>query len=397
MDSASTRADQLDPRTDVKIIMTLMVRDEADVVGTMLEHHRTQGIDHVVVTDNGSIDGTTEILQRFEAEGFATLWHDPVHRKQQHSTVTKMARYAATDLGADWVVNADADEFWVAVDPARTLREAIEAIDTPAPYVTVPVVNLTGAPAIDGTGLDRLRYRDLRSDDELFGTGIPFHPTADALHRAHPEVEIAQGNHFVAAPGWGDGGGVVDSIEVLHLPWRSWRQYEHKVRIAGNAYRANPELQPSPRHHGMQDFRRWEGGRLEHAYVAKHPTAAEIDALVASGSLVEDGRLAALADGTAPGWRADVRYEQADGDRLGETGRLLAHLEAVADARYVEMRDRIAEVEGERDEARREREWALGERENYVELLQAERSRFVVRAVDGIGRAVRAVTRRPAR
>lgn len=327
----------------MRVLMTLMVRDEADVIAAMIEHHRRQGIDHMLVTDNASVDGTTEILEAYAAEGFVTLWHDPEHRKQQWSVVTKMARFAATDLAADWVINADADEFFVATDGVRTVKEVLASIGPDVPYIVAPVVNLTGEPARDGSGFRRLTYRDLRTDDELHAAGIPFHPTSDAVHRACPDVEVSQGNHFVSAPGWGDG--VQSSeLEVLHLPWRSWRQYETKVRSAGSAYESNPELAPSPRHHGMQDYRRLKGGRLEATYVSKHPRPEEIPAMLESGSLRRDDRLRGYAS-CGPGDRDDVRYSSADLRALAERGRQFAALEQENEVRMLRL---LREQEEER-------------------------------------------------
>ncbi|NYF15847.1 hypothetical protein HDC37_000659 [Microbacterium sp. AK009] len=323
----------------VRIVMTLMVRDEADIVGAMLEHHKAQGVDHVIVTDNASHDGTTEILESFAADGFVTLWHDPEHRKQQYLVVTRMARHAATQERADWVINADADEFFVPQrGGASTLRDCLERLDERVQYINVPVVNLTGRPAIDGSGLERLVYRDHRSQEELNASGIPFHPTSDAVHRANPLVEIAQGNHFVTAPGWGDGADS-ETIEVLHLPWRSWRQYEGKVRKSGQAYEANPELFPSPRHHGMQDYRRWKAGRLEALYVAKHPSPDEIESMVASGSLEPELRLTSLGGVSDRGVREDVRYSDARLHELSHWGRQLAAVESDSENRLQKLRE----------------------------------------------------------
>ena len=49
----------------MKFVVTVMVRDEADIIAAMVEHHLAQGADLIIATDNGSIDGTTEVLQAY--------------------------------------------------------------------------------------------------------------------------------------------------------------------------------------------------------------------------------------------------------------------------------------------------------------------------------------------
>src|SRR5215207_4020051 len=100
----------------MKLVTTVMVRDEIDIIAAMIEHHLAQGSDLIIATDNGSVDGTTEVLQRYADLGVIELHHDPVHRKQHGAVVTRMARRARTEHAADWVINADADAFWVPVD-----------------------------------------------------------------------------------------------------------------------------------------------------------------------------------------------------------------------------------------------------------------------------------------
>ncbi|MBT2500313.1 glycosyltransferase family 2 protein [Agromyces sp. ISL-38] len=352
--------------------MTLMVRDEADIVGAMLTHHREQGIDHVIVTDNASVDGTFDVLRSFERDGFVTIWHDPVHRKQQGESVTRMARHAFTDLGADWVINADADEFWVPYGTADSVRNALERVPGDVPVFRVPVVNLTGAPARDGSGLRRLTLRDERTPETLRESGIPFHPTPNAVHRGNAQVVVAQGNHRAEAPGWPEAE-FRDGIEVLHLPWRSWRQYSYKVRVSGEAYLANPTLAPSPRHHGMLDFRRLEEGWLEAAYVAKHPSAQEMEQGLSDGSFVRDERLVALDRDGVPGLVPDVAYDDDALESLKATGTQLR----VVELRGEDEADRIRSFHDlavdQRDEARRNVE-------KLTETLDDLRRRGLVRA-----------------
>ena len=106
--------------------MTLLARDEADIVDSWLDFHLNAGADFVIATDNRSCDGTTEILERYAREGHVHLIREPGEDLRQDEWVTRMARLAATDFGADWVVNSDADEFWW--PRGESLRDVLAAV-----------------------------------------------------------------------------------------------------------------------------------------------------------------------------------------------------------------------------------------------------------------------------
>ena len=52
----------------MKLVETLVVRDEADIVDAQIRHHLNLGVDFVIATDHGSTDGTTEILESYERQ-----------------------------------------------------------------------------------------------------------------------------------------------------------------------------------------------------------------------------------------------------------------------------------------------------------------------------------------
>ena len=268
----------------MKIVMTMMVRDEIDIVAPVIEYHLAQGVDLLVITDNGSIDGTVDVLKQYVELGVVELHHDPVHHKQQSQLVTGMARRAFTEHGADWVVNGDADEFLVPLDRELTLRDALGHTPVSLGSFMVPVVNLVGVPAARGSGIDRLVWRDHRVTEELIRKGMHAHPTPNAIHVGDAEVAVAQGNHAVSIPSHGQPEPAY-SMEVLHLPWRSWSQFEQKVLHAGRAYEASPTQNPSRNHHGMADYRRAKEGWLREVFSARLPSEAEVAALE---SFVED-------------------------------------------------------------------------------------------------------------
>ncbi|RAZ31628.1 glycosyltransferase family 2 protein [Microbacterium sp. SMR1] len=251
--------------------MTLMVRDEVDIIAPMIEYHLSAGVDVLIITDNGSIDGTREVLAEYEEDTRIVVIDHPDHDKNQSARVTEMARRAYSEFSADWVINADADEFFVPVDRSLDLRTLFSRMPSSLGSVVVPVIDMTGAPARSGAGLARLTLRDERPEDDLYWqAGLHAHATPDAVHVGAPDVTVSQGNHFVSIPSRGELPPGLE-LESLHFPWRSYDQFSKKVINAGRAYDSNPGLTPSPRHHGMRDYRFFRAGVLEEIYLYRHP------------------------------------------------------------------------------------------------------------------------------
>lgn len=355
----------------MKIALTMMVRDEADIVGAMLEHHLRQGVNTFIITDNASVDGTLQIIEDFATRAQVDLRHDPEHRKQQHQRVTEMARDAYTIYGADWVINADADEFWMPVDRRKTLRDVLEQIPVELQAFPVPVWNMVGGPAQSGSGISRLIYRDRRPVEVLNDLGLLAHATDNVVHIGQPTVDVAQGNHFVDI----ESKGTPDpdlAIEVLHLPWRSWEQFANKVRNAGAGYENNMILQPSPNHHGMRDYRRLKAGTLTPSYLLRHPSPKQLRHGLTQGWFERDETL--MNEGLTPSI-PDVLFDEAELKAQRKLGDILQPLE-----------ERALRAEVERDRLARRLEVAEDTRDSFDRQLQAQLNRRVVKIADAAAR-----------
>lgn len=366
------------------LAVTAMVRDEADIIRQWVDYHVAQGADVIIVTDNASADGTTEILAEFEAAGTIILHHDAEHRKQQGAVVTRMAREAATVHGADWVVNADADEFLMPRDRSLRLADVFARLDATLGSFSVPVVNLVGPVALDGPGVDRLVWRDERTNDELRAVGVLAQPTTNAVHVADPDVTVAQGNHVVSIASAGVPAEGLE-LEVLHLPWRSWTQFRRKVESAGLGYLASPHLSPSPNHHGMRDYRRLLEGTLLPYYAARHVTDAEaVEGPFRLDRSLVDFLAGAPRSGAYP---ADVPFTEPVDRHLGVLGRsLVSRDEEISrqEARFDETTHALSAAEDEADRLRRHAAGLEDELARARAEIEAMKNRRIVRLVDGV-------------
>ena len=208
--------------------MTLLVRDEADIVEANLDYHLSRGVDFVIATDHASRDGTADLLRRYEQDGVLQLLRAEGEAHDQVTHVNAMARAAAVDHGADWVINNDADEFWWPI--VGGLKDLLSAVPEHFGALEVPRSNFLPRPDGRGSLPERMVVRETASTNRL---GEALEPKI--VHRGTPDISMAPGNHAIAGPDL-----VVAPdlglVEVLHLPVRTFEQFERKVLNVGTGY-----------------------------------------------------------------------------------------------------------------------------------------------------------------
>lgn len=274
----------------MSLFMTLLVRDEEDILDANLQYHLDRGVDHVIVTDNLSMDSTPDILDGYVKQGVMTYIRETEDTYAQSRWVSRMAAMAQ-EAGARWVMHSDADEFWITPDTG-SLKQWFSRLLWP---------NVVSAPRHDFVCLEsdgqpfwkRMVYRKTASVNPL---GRPLPPKI--AHRGASGLVVSQGNHDVRGFRWTREKAAKD-LEILHFPLRSREQYIRKIENGGRAYANNTELDKRVGSTWREQYTELqETGRLsfvEESIVSPQ----ELQALLAGGTVAKDERLSDFFKGRA--------------------------------------------------------------------------------------------------
>jgi Glycosyl transferase family 2 len=321
--------------------MTLLVRNEADIIAAQLAFHRQAGVDLVLATDNGSTDETPEVLERFAHDGFVIWERDPDRGLSQVECVTRMARRGATEFGADWVINSDGDEFWW--PRGGTLKDVFARVHRR--FATVSGMWRHFVPVVPDDGFFAERMT-LRLSAPVVDRQHLFNPHFKTAHRASPAITIGGGNHDATGPGIVPLRGWYP-IDVLHFPLRSLAQCEQKYV---QHYEWRSDTAEKRRHidpHMAAAYVAHTEGRMEDFYRSLAVDKTEAATRLRNGTLARDTRLRdALRTQVAPLPRETFDVEAVDPLYVSELGTLEDHSQlARAQSRLERLERRVAVLE----------------------------------------------------
>lgn len=205
----------------MRLVAVSVVKNEADIIEAFVRHTQAW-VDHHLVFDHESSDGTRTILRQLQAEGVPlTLFCDdaPGHRQQARSNF--LTRLAAEKFGADWILPLDADEILCGSDRAA-LEHALARVSAAQP-ASLPLREYHASTADDASIANPV-LRLTHCQASTSPTRKVFVPRALALD---PAVSAGKGTHalFRGAVALADQH-LPAVFELAHLAQRS---PEHQV------------------------------------------------------------------------------------------------------------------------------------------------------------------------
>jgi glycosyltransferase involved in cell wall biosynthesis len=275
-----------------KLVMTLLVRNEEDIVRYNIDFHLSRGVDFIIATDNGSTDSTLDILREYEKKGVLRFIEEPQHNYNQAAWNNRMAEMARDEYGADFIFHCDADEFWF----PRSGNLKNEISNRSEDILKVDVINIIlvdkgGNESFPGDArfavVNPIIAKDYIEETKHDNFFYFKYPSKVIFKTTNKLFLVSAGNHAVTNK---DSLIIEDKskdIIIYHYPIRSKSSFFQKTIMGGSAYEVN-DVQPKEA--GFHK-RRWYGsykkGLLVDEYKKLIIDDMEADNLIREGFIEE--------------------------------------------------------------------------------------------------------------
>lgn len=249
-----------------KLIMVLLVKNEEDIIRENIEFHKEMGVDGFIVTDNNSSDKTKDILKEYVSRGWILdLIDEPSDSYNQKEWCHRMILLAKNKYKADWIISADADEFWF--DVSGNLKNSIKNDLNSLIYVPMYNVKDENKRWQDNVnvivdGFDKNTIDKLVSDGKLspfnqYGKQIP-----KVVIRASDYIHIHMGNHSADTLGL-NSQNVSETIKIYHFSSRGKVHFYNKMVGGGMAVSRNKNESENTAAHWRYYLKKYYDGTFD--------------------------------------------------------------------------------------------------------------------------------------
>lgn len=271
------------------LAMTILVRDGADILADNIRFHHHYGVDAFVVGDNGSQDNSRSIVKDLAHTLPIHLIDFPAFEYRQRPWRTKMTRIALQKFNARWVINNDADEFWL--PQSSNLKYHLRPYDR---VVQIARSNMLAMPPSQSyyesswRVSSTINYAHQRSLANMSLSLVSIKPKVIVNPRGL--IHVKSGSHSALHLFSWRKPRVEKGIQVYHYPMRSYDQFLIEAQRMAQLLARNPQTRRIGEHK-----RRWakmlDLGKLKEEYNGFFFSQAEVQFLESLGIIVQDRRM----------------------------------------------------------------------------------------------------------
>jgi hypothetical protein len=180
-----------------RIVAVTRLKDEIDLVEAFVRH-AAAFVDHHILIDNGSIDGTLDVLRQLHGEGLGlTVFRNPVPVASAWHFLQILWALARELQEASWVVPLDCDEFLRLSPDTPTLGAVLDAVPAEQPGIAVRAYNYTPRAGDDPREANPVLRITHRWDPMPPAHKVIVRATADWF----PRIVLSAGFHAISLDG----------------------------------------------------------------------------------------------------------------------------------------------------------------------------------------------------